>query len=177
MIPVLETPRLILREWRESDLEPLADFFADEAQAQFVGGACDRDECWGKLAAFIGHWSLRGYGLWVLQGKADGAFKGWSGLSYPPGFPEPELGWCLLPQARGSGLATEAATSARRFAYDILGWTTAISLIRPTNGASIRVAARLGARLERIIEFRFRECGLYRHPGPRELTPTSNQTH
>ena len=177
MIPVLETERLILREWREADFEPLADFFADEANAHFVGGACDHEEAWGKMASFIGHWSLRGYGLWVLQGKADGAFKGWSGLSYPVGFPEPELGWCLVPDARGKGLACEAAICARAFAYETLGWTTAISLIRPANEPSIRVASRLGAQLERIIEFRFRECAIYRHPGPRELTQTSNQTH
>ncbi len=164
MTPVLETERLVMREWRDADIDGIAAVYADEARARYIGSACDRNESWRRMAAFAGHWALRGYGLWVLEGKADGAFKGWSGLWNPAGWLEPEVGWTLAAEACGQGFATEAAARARRYAYEILGWPTAMSLIAMPNQASIAVAERLGARMERAIMFRDVETGIFRHP-------------
>jgi RimJ/RimL family protein N-acetyltransferase len=164
MIPVLETERLILRGSREADLDAVAAVFADEASARYIGGVCTRDETWGRIACGLGHWHLRGYGMWTLEGKADGAFKGWVGLWNPQGWLEPEIGWTLAPAARGRGFATEAANRARRYAYEILRWATAMSLIAMANQPSITVAERLGARLERTLMFRDVETGIFRHP-------------
>jgi len=164
MIPHLVTERLHLRAWKDTDFEPFAALYADEAGARYIGGACERDEAWRRLAATIGHWTLRGYGLWALEAKRDSAFVGWAGLWNPEGWPEPEIGWTLVAAARGQGLATEAAQRARAFAYDDLGWTTAISLISLPNQASVAVAERLGARMERTMMFRETETGIFRHP-------------
>ncbi len=164
MIPVLETERLVMRGWSERDLEPFAAFWADEEAARFVGGACGREDAWRRLAGMAGHWTLRGYGLWALEDKATGAFAGWCGLWMPEGWPEPELGWSLVPALHGRGYATEAALRARRHAYDDLGWSTLISFIDPENLPSQRVAARLGARLEGSMMLRGSEAGIYRHP-------------
>ena len=86
------------------------------------------------------------------------------GARNPEGWPETEIGWTLVPAARGQGLATEAALRARAYAYDNLGWTTAVSLISLSNQASVAVAERLGARAERTMLFRETETGIFRHP-------------
>ena len=83
MIPTLETERLILREWREDDFEPFAAIYADEAQARYIGGVETRDNAWRRMAAIIGHWRLRGYGLWVVAPKETGGFVGWAGCWNP----------------------------------------------------------------------------------------------
>ena len=80
MIPLLETERLRFRAWNAADFEPFAAIYADEAHARYIGGACERDEAWRRLAGVIGHWTLRGYGLWALEAKRDGSFVGWAGL-------------------------------------------------------------------------------------------------
>lgn len=169
MIPTLETERLLLRPWRESDLDPIAAFYADEATAHFVGGVCARDDAWRRMAGMLGHWVLRGYGPWVIETKATSTFAGFTGLWCPEGWPEPELLWSLVADAQGRGYATEAATRARRHAYQDLGWTTLVSLIVPANAPSRRVAARLGARIEHQTELRGYRMDVHRHPSPEKL--------
>ena len=165
-VPVLETERLRMREWREADLAPFVAFLADEAAARFLNGTSDPADAWRRLAVQVGHWALRGYGAWAVEEKASGQWIGYCGLWSPHGWPEREVMWGLAPNARGRGYAAEAARRARDFAYGQLRWTTLISCIAPDNGASQRVAERLGARLERSIELRGRTAGIYRHPGP-----------
>jgi RimJ/RimL family protein N-acetyltransferase len=169
MIPVIETDRLRLREWSESDFDPFAAFCADAELARFVGGACARDDAWRRLAAIVGHWTLRGYGYWALEEKASGKLVGWCGLWCPEGWPEPEVGWSLLKAAHGKGYATEAARRSREHAYRSLGWTTLISFIHPQNRASVRVAERLGARLESTVILRGSEVEVFRHPARAEM--------
>jgi RimJ/RimL family protein N-acetyltransferase len=168
-IPVIETARLRLRGWRESDLDSFAAFWADAQTAYFVGGAKSREESWRALAMQLGHWSLRGYGLFALEEKASGAFAGWCGPYAPEGWPEPEIGWALAKPFHGRGYATEAARAARDFAYASLGWSTAISLIDPDNRPSLRVAERLGARRCGAFHLRGVDVDVYRHPGPQSL--------
>ncbi|MBX2806220.1 MAG: GNAT family N-acetyltransferase [Hyphomicrobiales bacterium] len=165
----LETERLKLRGWRESDLGPLAAFYADEESARFLGGVRERDIVWRALAAYVGHWGLRGYGFWALEEKTTGDFAGWCGLWFPEGWPEPEIGWGLMPAARGKGYATEAARRARQFAYGELGWTTAISFIDAKNNASRAVAERLGARPDGEMELFGNPAIIFRHPAPNEI--------
>jgi RimJ/RimL family protein N-acetyltransferase len=177
MIPVLETERLRLREWRESDFEPYAAIYADEGQARFIGGVHSRDDAWRRMASFAGHWALRGYGLWALEEKATGGFAGWSGLWNPEGFPAPEIAWTLIPALRGRGLAQEAGLRVRDFAYQTLGWSSAISLIVIGNAPSVRVAEKLGAVYEQTVQFRGSECAIYRHPDAQSLPANSNRLH
>jgi RimJ/RimL family protein N-acetyltransferase len=170
-IPTLETERLVLRPWRESDIEAYAAMRADPVTMRFIGGAMTRQDTWMRLAADAGHWLLRGYGRLVVTEKATGAFIGYCGPSFPLGFPEPEIGWGLIPTAQGKGFATEAARCTLDYAYGVLGWTTAISLIASENYPSIRVAERLGARLDGTTEFRGMVLDIYRHPAPAQKLP------
>ncbi len=163
-LPTLESERLVLRPFKGADFGPLCAFYADEASARFVGGVAEPDQVWRRLASYIGHWHLRGYGFFALEEKSTGAFVGYAGPWYPHGWPEPEIGWGLLPAFRGRGLAREAALRARNFAYGTLGWRTAISFVDRHNVASARLAEALGATPEREAELFGGLATVYRHP-------------
>lgn len=165
-VPTIETQRLRLRALGEADFGPLAEFYADD-RSRFVGGPKNPDETWRALACEIGHWSLRGYGRFGVEEKASGAFVGVIGPWNPHGWPEAELGWDLMNGFEGRGYATEAARAARDYAYTTLGWTSAISLVADGNDGSARVAERLGATLERVMDHAmFGPTSIYRHPAP-----------
>jgi RimJ/RimL family protein N-acetyltransferase len=166
MVPTLQTDRLNLRAWRQSDLEPFATFCADPTTAAFVGGICNRNDAWRRMAAYVGHWSLRGYGFWALEERSTGKFIGYAGLWFPEGWPEPEVGWGLLKTAHGRGFATEAALRAREYGYSKIGFNTLISFIDVRNAASRAVSERMGARYERTAMLFGSEAGLFRHPSP-----------
>jgi RimJ/RimL family protein N-acetyltransferase len=169
-IPVLETERLILRAPSIDDFEADVEFYATERSAG-VGGPQPRDQVWRNLAARIGHWVMRGYGYWAVDEKATSTYCGRVGLWFPDGWPEREIGWTLMGHAEGRGIAHEAAIRVRTYAYETLGWTTAISLIAPTNERSKTLARRLGATLDSIYEHpSYGPVEIYRHPGPGSLS-------
>lgn len=174
MIPRLETERLVLRGFSEADFAPLAAFYSSEETAQFVGGVCEPWETWRRLASYIGHWELRGYGMFALEDKTTEQFAGCCGPWCPDGWPEPEIGWALMPGFQGKGLVTEAANRCLSYAYDELGWTTAISVIDPENAASRRVAERLGAQFEAHKPVSHFTADIYRHRSPQEFRRTLN---
>ena len=147
----IRTDRLLLREWRADDFEPYAAFFADEASARHVGGRCDRPDAWRRFATGIGHWAIRGYGMYALETPSDRSFVGFAGVWRPEGWPELEVGWCLMPAARGSGYATEAAAACLATGFGTFGLGRLVSYIDPENLASRRVAERLGAVREGTI--------------------------
>jgi RimJ/RimL family protein N-acetyltransferase len=164
-IPTLESERLILRPFRESDFEPMAAFYADPISA-FYGGPCGREEAWRKFAVYSGHWLLRGYGPWALEEKATGNYLGLTGMWFPDGWIEPEITWALVLGAHGKGYATEGAQRALQAAYEDFGWTTAVSVVSVDNAASQAVAHRMGATMEREINYRYGRAQLFRHRRP-----------
>lgn len=167
-IPRLETERLILRGPEARDFEPIAAFYADEGRSWGFGGPMKRDDAWRWLATSIGHWALHGYGFFTMELKDSGNACGLTGLWYPEGWPEPELGWILFDGYEGQGLAREGAARARDWAYADLGLTTLTSNIKPGNDRSIALAERMSARYERTYHnVHLGEDLLYRHPGPR----------
>lgn len=169
IIPTLETERLILRAPREDDVAPLAAFFAGPRSAS-LGGPQAHWQVWRGHAMVIGHWHMRGYGFWSVDEKSTGNFAGRVGLWYPHDWPEPEIGWTLVDGAEGRGIAHEAALASRNYAYESLGWTTAISLIAPDNQRSIALAQRLGAVYEAPFQHpQYGPMGIYRHPAPETL--------
>jgi len=165
VIPTFESDRLRYRAFREDDFEPLARFFADDV-SRFYGGPCDRVTAWRKFAAYPGHWAIRGFGPWAVERKDTNAFIGLVGPWFPEGWVEREITWALMPGHHGHGYATEAAATTLQAAYDILGWTTAISVVVKENTASAAVAARLGATVERQIDFRGSVADVWRHQPP-----------
>jgi RimJ/RimL family protein N-acetyltransferase len=167
-IPVLETERFILRGYRPEDVAPFAAFYATE-RARFVGGPMTGELACRALMAYAGHWQIRGYGRWMVDDKATGETLGNVGLWYPDGWPEPEIGWTLFDGAEGRGVAHETALAARAYAFDRLGWTTAISLVAPDNTRSAALAARMGATRDGTFAHeRYGTMQIWRHPAPRE---------
>jgi RimJ/RimL family protein N-acetyltransferase len=147
LTPTLETERLILREFRESDTDAYAEMLADPEVMRFLGGRpLPRDEAWRNMAMVIGHRQLRGYGFWAVEERAGGELAGRVGCWYPEGWPGLEVGWTLRRKFWGRGYATEAARASVEYAFKELGQSRVISLIAPANVASIRVAERLGER-------------------------------
>ncbi len=168
MMPELETERLRLRQWREDDWRSLAKFFAESKETNIMGGVEDIGFAWRVIACHVGHW--RGYGMWALEHKADGALAGFCGPWYPADWPELELGWSLLSDFRHRGLATEAASAARRCIYRELNVAAVVSFIEPDNKASIAVAERLGCKLEAQTALPSGTPALaYRHPPATEV--------
>ena len=166
MAPVLETERLRLRQWRNDDLDAFAVFTGDSVATRFVGGTFSREDTWRRIAMFLGHWELRGFGNWAIEEKASGALVGYSGLWRPEGWPEPEVMWGLVPKYQGRGFATEAAGRARAFAYETLRWPTVVSYIAAENVPSRKVAERLGATHDGKIELKGVVVDVWRHPSP-----------
>ena len=145
----LETERLILRMWRNADFEEYAELCADPEVMRFLGGKVfDRTEAWRQMASMIGHWYLRGYGIWAVEEKDSGRLAGRIGCINPEGWPGFEVGWTLKREFWGKGYATEAARRSLEYAFNDLDKSHVISLIQAENVASIRVAERLGEKLE-----------------------------
>ncbi len=157
----LETERLFLRRFAEQDLDAFAGIVADEDVMRFMDGPRDRATAWSDMTRILGHWVLRGYGMWALQEKHSGALIGRVGLWNPEGWPGLEVGWLVARSRWGQGFATEAARASLEYAFDTVGADHVISLINPQNTASIRVAEKLGGRLERRIEMFGGEVLLY----------------
>ncbi len=136
---------------------------ADSEVMRYVGerGILDRDDAWRQMAMLAGHWHLRGYGMWAVEERATGDFVGRVGLHYPEGWPGRELGWALARPFWGLGYATEAARAALGQAFDRLGWPRVISLIDPANTRSVRLAERLGERLDGEVVARGHRVAVY----------------
>ena len=145
--PVIETERLVLRAPRMSDY-PVWEAFYMSPRAIHIGGPGTRRTAWRAFAHVTGMWALKGLGSFVFaRREAPDTALGMTGPWWPEDWPEPELGWTVWDAtAEGKGLAFEAASAARDFAFRELGWTTAVSYIDEDNARSIALAERLGAR-------------------------------
>lgn len=150
----LETPRLLLRRMRGSDLDAWARMSADAEVMKYIGTGVtfNRGEAWRSIAGVLGHWQLLGYGMWAVERKEDGELVGRVGFLDPPGWPGFELGWIVGREHWGKGYATEAARAALDYAFEVLKRDRVISVIREGNERSVRVAEKLGERYVRDIE-------------------------
>jgi RimJ/RimL family protein N-acetyltransferase len=166
VVPRLDTPRLVLRAFVPPDLGPYATMMADPEVTRFLGDGrpLDRAEAWRQLALLIGHWELRGFGLWAVEERATGRFIGRIGCYEPEGWPGFEIGYVLAREAWGRGLAREGAAAALAFARERLRRDTVISLIRPANAASVAVARHMGAVRTASIEFYGAPTDVYTYP-------------
>jgi RimJ/RimL family protein N-acetyltransferase len=141
--PVLQTERLILRMPRIVDFAHRLAFFASERSA-FEGGPYDSAAAWRIFASEVGQWSLMGFGPFSIDGRLSGAYLGEVGIYRPEGYPEPELGWFVVEDSEGKGIAAEAARAVMIWARASFGWDHIDNYIDPGNARSIALGLRLG---------------------------------
>jgi RimJ/RimL family protein N-acetyltransferase len=159
----LRTERLVLRMLCEDDLDQYAVMAGDPEVTRYLGdgSTLSRADAWRQMAMILGHWHLRGYGMWAVEESATGRLAGRIGFFNPEGWPGFELGWTLAREFWGRGYATEGARRALEYGFTEMGREHVISLIRPDNTPSVRVAERLGERLEGRADLFGREALVY----------------
>jgi RimJ/RimL family protein N-acetyltransferase len=152
LAPVLETDRLRLRGPTLADFPACAALWGDAETVRFIGTGkpSGTEEAWGKFLRNAGHWSLLGFGYWVVEEKTSGAFAGLVGLSHikrdiePPPPDLPEAGWVFALEAQGKGYATEAVGAALAWGETRFGNAHSFCIIDPDNAPSLRVAEKCG---------------------------------
>jgi RimJ/RimL family protein N-acetyltransferase len=160
-IPTLTTERLVLRAFAADDLEPYAAMNADPEMMRYVGGPIDRAATWRLMAMLLGHWDLRGYGMWAMIERASGQFIGRAGLYDQEGWPGLEVAWTVARDRWGRGYATEAGRAALDYAFEVVGADRVISIMRPDNAASIRVAEKIGETFQSSMKLHGEERVVY----------------
>jgi len=168
VIPELTTRRLVLRGPEAADYPDFKATFSSY-RSRFMGGPLNAYEAWMLYAAEIGHWDIRGFGMWMIHLADTGETVGMAGGWFPAKWPEKELAWIIWPDRAGKGYALEAMHRVRRYVYEVLGWDTAVSYIDPKNLDSIRLAERLGAKKDHEAATVDGTDACYRHPSPEKL--------
>ena len=152
-IPVLTTPRLILRGHKLEDFDALVAIWSDPiVLMHFHGPVLTREEHWAKFLRLFGIWALLGYGMWAIEEKATGEYIGATGIfdvkrGLDPALDSvPEAGWTLAARCHGKGYATEAAHAAFAWVDGRFGKPRLFCIINKENIRSIRVAEKCGFR-------------------------------
>lgn len=151
------TPRLVLRPFAATDVDLLVPIFAKPAVWEFpYGRGFSRQETQAFLDQQVSHWTAYGFGCWLASEAGSGRPLGYVGLSVPTFLPEllpaVEVGWRFDPDVWGRGYASEGAVAALHYGFETLGLAKICSVPQSENQASVRVAERIGMRLDRILE-------------------------
>jgi RimJ/RimL family protein N-acetyltransferase len=153
----LETPRLRMRPYTPDDFENFYLLGTDPEVMRYIsnGKTRTREEAAEVFPKLVEHWHEHGFGVWVLEDRATSQYLGRCGLRYlPEGEGEIELLYTLLRHAWGRGVATEAATAALRYGFDVLKLPRIIAIAEPANRASWHIMEKLGMRYEKTIMFK-----------------------
>lgn len=166
---MIETARLRLRRPVPSDWEAFRDFMLSD-RATVFGSHGHLGRAFRAFASELGHWEIFGFGMFAVTPRDGDRAVALVGPWSPPDWPEKEIGWMVLSaEAEGRGIAREAAEAALGHAWRTLGWHTAVSYIAEGNDRSVRLAERLGARLDpkaAAPEAPGKRVLVYRHPRP-----------
>ena len=153
----LRTARLLLRNWRESDLEPFAEMNADPEVMRYFRAPLTRERSDALAEKSRADIDAVGWGLWVVEIADDGAFAGFVGLADRRGtahiVPAVEVGWRLARKHWGRGYATEAARAAVAYGFDEVGLDEIVSFTSAVNLPSRRVMERIGMTYDPADDF------------------------
>ena len=167
-VPVLETARLRLRLAREPDFEAYAEMLGDPETMRFLNAGVGMTQrgAWHSFAVMVGQWALRGYGMLIVEQRAPLYLVGRVGIYHPASWPGPELAWTIARPYWNQGIATEAAVAVRDWAFASLKLPRLISVIDPENLPSIRVAEKIGERLDHETEIEGKAVRIYAIENP-----------
>ncbi len=149
--PAVETPRLRLRGHCGADLPHCLSMWSDPNVTRFIGGKpSSEQQTWARLLAYVGHWSVKGFGYWIIEEKETGGFVGEIGFAdYKRDIAVamrgvPELGFALASRCHGRGYATEAVGAVVAWADAHIASRRTVCLVSEQNSASLRVLAKCG---------------------------------
>ena len=144
----LETERLILRGWQDSDLEPFSTITADPEVRRYYPNVLTKDETRLVIERIKSHVEKEGFGLWALELRETGEMIGYTGLSKPTieahFMPCVEIGWQIAKHHWGKGYAPEAAIKALEDGFSRLNLNEIVSFTSKLNSKSIRVMEKMG---------------------------------
>ncbi|MER5641481.1 GNAT family N-acetyltransferase [Kitasatospora sp. NPDC002227] len=152
----LRTERLLLRQWRDSDLDAWAAMNADPEVRRYFPTVLDREQSAGSLERFRADIADRGWGFWAVEVAGSGQFAGFTGLDkVDEGLPFAgvEIGWRLAREAWGLGYATEAARAALAYGFEELALPEILAVTAVGNERSRAVMARLGMTYDPADDF------------------------
>jgi RimJ/RimL family protein N-acetyltransferase len=174
---LLQTERLVLRPVRSDDVDAFLEMAADGEVMPWVGDEPGGRELAAELVArWCSRWETNGVGPFamLLDGVVIGRTgfvvwdtRDWRTTSYDVAGAHAvsELGWAITSRYWGHGYATEAARAARAWAYEERGIDRLISLIDPRNVRSTRVAIKLDAEPEALVQIADGPLAVvWRHP-------------
>lgn len=147
--PVLRTVRLVLRAPVAGDWPAFHAFMRDDRSRFVRSENLNEGQLWRSFGHVIGHWVLRGYGMFIITETGSDTALGSVGPWNPAGWPEPEIGWSVWSSAHeGKGIVFEAAQAVQAHVRDAMGWTRAVSYIDRENTRSQALARRLGCVID-----------------------------
>lgn len=151
----IETPRLILRRWRDEDLDAFAEIFAKTPVMRYSSyrRGLTREESEHYFGRVRAHWDEHGLGMRAAILREEGRLIGYIGHGVPVFLPEilpaVEVGYRIDPGYWGRGLATEGAAACIDQGFTAMGLERIVAIYEPENVASGRVMQKLGMRLDR----------------------------
>ena len=153
----LRTPRILLRQWKDSDLDKWCVMNADAEVRKFFPKLLTSDEARDEMTRMRAGIAQRGWGLWAAEVPGTHVFIGLIGLNIPsyeaPWMPVVEVGWRLAPEAWHKGYATEGAAAALNFAFAHLELSQVIAISVAPNTSSHNVMTRLGMQRDTAADF------------------------
>ncbi|HEX8641289.1 MAG TPA: GNAT family N-acetyltransferase [Allosphingosinicella sp.] len=157
---MIDTPRLRLRNWRESDIDPFIHHTNRPGVMRWLGGVQSESRMRDVLTGRLMRWQdERGFTFWAVERKADGQLLGFCGLKVADdeGSPvegEYEVGWRLREDAWGQGFAKEAAIASLDYAFGALGAERVVALTVQGNSPSWGLMERLGMNRRADLDYR-----------------------
>jgi len=145
-IPVIETPRLVLRAFAADDAEPLHRIYGEPDMLRYFPSPDPPplESVRTSIGKMNDHWRQRGYGLWAMTLKPTGTLVGRCGMQWIADTEETEIDFILARDAWGRGLATEAAREGIRYGLERLRLDRIVGIVHPENLASRRVLEKIG---------------------------------
>jgi [ribosomal protein S5]-alanine N-acetyltransferase len=174
---LLETERLWLREYISEDAEAVFELGSNPLVQRYTGDACFTSvEQARKMLCErpIADYRQYGFGRWAVVLKINSKVVGMAGLKFLPERQEVDLGYRLLPEYWGMGLATEASRGCLRYGLDTLRLARIIGLVHPANVQSVRVLEKCGMTFEKLVEIGSQPAAQYAIHAKNEETRMKN---
>lgn len=156
MKPIIETERLILREFKRNDYESVYEFNSNTELHRYTG-----DEIIDSLERakeiieqiWLKDYQKYGYGRWAVIYKPENKIIGFAGLKYLPEINETDIGYRFLPKYWGMGIASEVSVKILEFGFKNLNLERIIGVAMPENIGSWKVLEKIGLSLYKVDDY------------------------